>query len=125
MYEKSPVDSDIDVACITTIPHLKDGCYYAYYLALILTNLLALPVNELACMVYALSEEMYAGSSSDKLLSVTLVYLEDSRDELKLDQEPSNGDDSNAREPAVLDNLLTAESIIMQIRTATESDNII
>jgi hypothetical protein len=96
MYEKPPVDSDINVACITTIPHLKDGCYYACYLALILTNLLALPVNELACIVYALSEEMYVGSLSNELLSVTLVYLEDSRDELKSDQEPSNRDDSDA-----------------------------
>jgi hypothetical protein len=85
MYEKLPVDSNINVACITTIPYLKDSCYYAYYLALILTNLLALFVNELACIVYALSEEIYVGSLSNKLLSVTLVYLEDSRDELKLD----------------------------------------
>jgi hypothetical protein len=85
MYEKPPVDSNINVACITTIPYLKDSCYYACYLALILTNLLALSVNELACIVYALSKEIYAGSLSNKLLSITLVYLEDSRDELKLD----------------------------------------
>jgi hypothetical protein len=85
MYKKLPVDSDINVAYITTISYLKDGCYYACYLALILTNLLTLPINELACIVYALSKEMYAGSLSNKLLSVTLVYLEDSRDELKLD----------------------------------------
>jgi hypothetical protein len=125
MYEKPPVDSNIDVACITTIPYLEDGCHYAYYLALILTNSLALPVNEPACIVYALSEEMYAGSSSNKPLSVTPVYLEDGRDELKLDWEPSNRDDSDAQEPAVLDNLLTAKSIIMRIRTATESNNMI
>jgi hypothetical protein len=85
MYKKLPIDSNINVACITTIPYLKDSYYYAYYLALILTNLLTLPVNELACIVYALSKEIYAGSLSNELLSVTLVYLEDSRDELKLD----------------------------------------
>jgi hypothetical protein len=85
MYKKLPIDSNINVACITTISYLKDSCYYTYYLALILTNLLMLSINKLAYIVYALSKEMYVGSLSNKLLSVTLVYLEDSRDELKLD----------------------------------------
>jgi hypothetical protein len=85
MYKKPPVDSNINVAYITTISYLKDSCYYTYYLTLILTNLLTLLVNELACIVYALSKEIYVGSLSNKLLSITLVYLEDSRDKLKLD----------------------------------------
>jgi hypothetical protein len=85
MYKKLPIDSNINVACITTILYLKDSCYYACYLTLILTNLLALSVNKLAYIVYALSKEIYAGSLSNKLLSVTLVYLEDNRDKLKLD----------------------------------------
>jgi hypothetical protein len=85
MYKKLPVDSNINIGYITTILYLKDSCYYTYYLTLILTNLLALSVNELVCIVYTLSKEMYIGSLSNKLLSITLVYLEDSRDELKLD----------------------------------------
>jgi hypothetical protein len=85
MYKKLPVDSNINVAYITTIPYLKDSCYYTYYLAFILTNLLILFVNKLAYIVYALSKEIYIGSLSNKLLSITLVYLENSRDKLKLD----------------------------------------
>jgi hypothetical protein len=85
MYEKLPIDSNINVACITTISYLKNSCYYTCYLTLILTNLLTLFVNKLACIVYALSKEIYIGSLSNKLLSVTLVYLEDNRDKLKLD----------------------------------------
>jgi hypothetical protein len=85
MYKKLPIDSNINVACITTISYLKDSYYYTYYLTLILTNLLTLSVNKLAYIVYALSKEIYVGSLSIKLLSITLVYLENSRDKLKLD----------------------------------------
>jgi hypothetical protein len=85
MYEKLPIDSNINVAYITTILYLKDSYYYTYYLTFILTNLLTLSINKLAYIVYALSKEIYIGSLSNKLLSITLVYLENSRDKLKLD----------------------------------------
>jgi hypothetical protein len=85
IYKKLPIDSNINVAYITTISYLKDSCYYTYYLAFILTNLLTLSLNKLAYIVYALSKEIYIGSLSNKLLSITLVYLENSRDKLKLD----------------------------------------
>jgi hypothetical protein len=123
MYESPPDDS---VAVAVLISDLDGGSRQACHLALVITDTLELDVSDLACWLYALSEEMCCGDSLELLTTALEGEPEDDGDEQMSHWEPvHDGDSDGAREPIAQGNLLDAKGIIERVRAATEEDDIL
>jgi hypothetical protein len=118
---KQPTDST-DIAVLMS--DLDRGSHHACYLALILTDKLELEVADLACWMYALSEETCCGDSEELLTTALEGEPEDDGDELIPPWEPVNDRNrGGAREPVAQGDLLDAEGIIERIKEATDNND--